>query len=152
MSKPIFNLVVESPGSATRHYQLSAQTITIGRGERNAIIIGEDAVSSRHGELRQRESGNGYDFVDLGSTNGTRLNGEVLGAEPRELHDGDLLVLGLTAKARFVRVIEIRDKVEAVTPAPGSMTKKLVRQAPSGPAINPVAAAVAKAARAKAKS
>ncbi len=152
MSKPIFNLVVESPGSATRYYQLSAQTITIGRGERNAIIIGEDAVSSRHGELRQRERGSGYDFVDLGSTNGTRLNGEVLGAEPRELHDGDLLVLGLTAKARFVRVIEIRDKVEAVTPAPGSMTKKLVRQAPSGPAINPVAAAVAKAARAKAKS
>jgi len=150
MSKPIFNLVVESHGSAPRHYQLSARTITIGRGERNAIIIGEDAVSSRHGELRQRESG--YDFVDLGSTNGTRLNGEVIGAEPRELHDGDLLVLGLTAKAHFVRVIEIRDKVEAVTPAPGSMTKKLVRQTPTGPAINPVAAAVAKAARAKAKS
>ena len=150
MSKPIFNLVVESPGTVARYYQLSSRTITIGRGERNAIIVGEDAVSSRHGELRQRESG--YDFVDLGSTNGTRLNGEVLGAEPRELHDGDLLVLGLTAKARFVRVIEIRDKVEAVTPAPGSMTKKLIRQAPSGPAINPVAAAVAKAARAKAKS
>ena len=148
MSKPIFNLVVESPGSAPRHYQLSARTITIGRGERNAIIVGEDAVSSRHGELRQRE--NGYDFVDLGSTNGSRLNGEVLGSEPRELHDGDVLVLGLTAKARFVRVIEIRDKVEATAPAPGSMTKKLVRQTPTGPAINPVAAAVAKAARAKA--
>lgn len=148
MSKPIFNLVVESPGSAPRHYQLSARTITIGRGERNAIIVGEDAVSSRHGELRQHESG--YDFVDLGSTNGSRLNGEVLGSEPRELRDGDVLVLGLTAKARFVRVIEIRDKVEATAPAPGSMTKKLVRQTPTGPAINPVAAAVAKAARAKA--
>lgn len=148
MSKPIFNLVVESPGSAPRHYQLSARTISIGRGERNAIIIGEDAVSSRHGELRQRESG--YDFVDLESTNGSRLNGEVLGSDPRELHDGDVLVLGLAAKARFVRVIEIRDKVEATAPAPGSMTKKLVRQSPTGPAINPVAAAVAKAARAKA--
>jgi pSer/pThr/pTyr-binding forkhead associated (FHA) protein len=148
MSKPIFNLVVESPGSAPRHYQLSARAITIGRGERNAIIIGEDAVSSRHGELRQRESG--YDYVDLGSTNGSRLNGEVLGQEPRELHDGDILLLGLTAKARFVRVIEIRDKVEATAPAAGSMTKKLVRQSPTGPAINPVAAAVAKAARAKA--
>lgn len=148
MSKPIFNLVVESPGSAPRHYQLSARTISIGRGERNAIIVGEDAVSSRHGELRQRESS--YDFVDLGSTNGSRLNGEVLGSDPRELHDGDVLVLGLTAKARFVRVIEIRDKVEATAPAPGSMTKKLVRQTPTGPAINPVAAAVAKAARAKA--
>jgi pSer/pThr/pTyr-binding forkhead associated (FHA) protein len=148
MSKPIFNLVVESPDSAPRHYQLSARTITIGRGERNAIIVSEDAVSSRHGELRQRESG--YDFVDLESTNGSRLNGEVLGSDPRELHDGDVLVLGLTAKARFVRVIEIRDKVEATAPAPGSMTKKLVRQEPTGPAINPVAAAVAKAARAKA--
>jgi len=149
MSKPIFNLVVESPGSAPRHYQLSARTITIGRGERNAIIVGEDAVSSRHGEFRQRESG--YDFVDLGSTNGSRINGEILGSEPRELHDGDLLLLGLTAKARFVRVIEIRDKAEATSRTPGSMTKKLVRQTPTGPAINPVAAAVAKAARANAK-
>lgn len=149
MSKPIFNLVVESPGSAPRHYQLSARTITIGRGERNAIIIGEDAVSSRHGELRQRESG--YDYIDLDSTNGTRLNGEILGPEPRELHDGDAILLGLAAKARFVRVIEIRDKVEATTPAAGSITKKLVRQEPTGPAINPVAAAVAKATRAKAK-
>lgn len=149
MSKPIFNLVVESPGSAPRHYQLSARTISIGRGERNAVIIGEDAVSSRHGELRQRESG--YDYIDLGSTNGSRLNGEVLGQEPRELHDGDILLLGLTAKARFVRVIEIRDKIETTVPAAGSMTKKLVRQSPSGPAINPVAAAVAKAARANAK-
>lgn len=149
MSKPIFNLVVESPGAAPRHYQLSARTISIGRGERNAVIIGEDAVSSRHGELRQRESG--YDYIDLGSTNGSRLNGEVLGQEPRELHDGDILLLGLTAKARFVRVIEIRDKIETTVPAAGSMTKKLVRQSPSGPAINPVAAAVAKAARANAK-
>jgi pSer/pThr/pTyr-binding forkhead associated (FHA) protein len=149
MSKPIFNLVVESPGSAPRHFQLSAVIITVGRDGRNAIVIGEDAVSSRHGELRQRESG--YDFVDLDSTNGTRVNGEILGREPRELHDGDVLLLGLTAKARFVRVIEIRDKAEAAVPSPGSMTKKLVRQSPTGPAINPVAAAVAKAARAKAK-
>jgi pSer/pThr/pTyr-binding forkhead associated (FHA) protein len=147
MSKPIFNLVVESPGSAPRHYQLSARTITIGRGERNAIIIGEDAVSSRHGELRQRESG--YDYIDLDSTNGTRLNGEILGSDPRKLHEGDVLLLGLTAKASFIRVIEIRDKVGATAPPQGAVTKKLVRQSPNGPAINPVAAAIAKAARAK---
>jgi pSer/pThr/pTyr-binding forkhead associated (FHA) protein len=149
MSKPIFNLVVESPGSAPRHYQLSARSIRIGRDGSNAIVIGEDAVSSRHGELRQRESG--YDFIDLGSTNGTRLNGEVLGSEPRELHEGDILLLGLTAKARFIRVIEIRDQVEATAPAQGTVTKKLLRQSPAGPAINPVAAAVAKAARARVK-
>lgn len=149
MSKPIFNLVVELPGAAARYYQLSAKAVCIGRGDGNAIIIEEDAVSSRHCEIRQREGA--VSLIDLRSTNGTRLNGEALGTEARELHDGDVIFLGLTAKARFVRVVEIRDKAENISPTPGSLTKKLERQTATGPAINPVAAAVAKAARDRAK-
>jgi len=147
--KPLHSLVIELPGSPPRHYLLSAPSIRLGRVEGNAIVVEEEAVSARHCELRRTASG-AYEIHDLGSTNGTRLNGESIGSDPRELHDGDLLLLGLAAKARFVRVIEIRDKVEPTDPAPGSMTKRLVRQAPTGPTINPVAAAVAKAARAKA--
>lgn len=151
MSKAIFNLVVELPGAPVRYYQLGAATIKIGRGDKNGIIIEEDTVSSRHGELRR--GGSGYEFVDLGSTNGTRLNGESVGAEPRELHEGDILVFGHTVKARYVRVIEICDKTAKEPVQPGSLTRKLERgKTPAGPAINPVAAAVAKAARAKANT
>lgn len=144
-SPPLYNLIVELPGSPPRYYQLSAAAIRLGRVEGNAIVVEEEAVSARHCELHRTTSG-GYEVRDLESTNGTRLNGESLGPEPRELRDGDVLLLGGTAKVRFVRVHEIRDRVVAAPPKAGSVTMRLER-----PAINPVAAAVAKAARAKAK-
>lgn len=144
-SKPLHNLVVELPGSPPRYFQLSASVIRIGRVEGNAIVLEEDAVSARHCELLRTASG-AYEVRDLGSTNGTRLNGESIGAETRELHDGDTLLLGVLAKARFVRVHEIRDRVDPAPSAAGSVTMRLER-----PAINPVAAAVAKAAKASAR-
>jgi hypothetical protein len=98
-----------------------------------------------HCELRRTASG-GYEVLDLGSTNGTRLNGEAISGEARELHDGDNLLFGVAAKARFVRVHEIRDRVDPAPTAAGSVTMRLER-----PAINPVAAAVAKAAKASAR-
>jgi len=150
MSKALFNLVVELPGAPVRYYLLGAGIIRFGRGDKNGIIIEEDTVSSRHGELRRKEGG--YEIIDLGSTNGTRLNGEPVGSEPRELHEGDILVFGHTVKARFVRVIEVCDKAAKNPVPPGSLTRKLERNtSPARPAINPVAAAVAKAARANAK-
>lgn len=144
-SKPLHSLVIELPGSPPRHYLLNAASIRLGRVEGNAIVVEEEAVSARHCELRRTASG-AYEIRDLGSTNGTRLNGEALGPEARELHDGDTLLLGLAAKARFVRIHEIRDRVDPAPTAAGSVTMRLER-----PAINPVAAAVAKAAKASAK-
>jgi pSer/pThr/pTyr-binding forkhead associated (FHA) protein len=144
-SKPLHSLVIELPGSPSRHYLLSAASIRLGRVEGNAIVVEEEAVSARHCELRRSASG-AYEIRDLGSTNGTRLNGEALGPEARELHDGDTLLLGLAAKARFVRIHEIRDRVDPAPTAAGSVTMRLER-----PAINPVAAAVAKAAKASAR-
>jgi hypothetical protein len=63
----------------------------------------EDAgVSRRHVELRVRE--NHLFAVDLGSTNGTYLNGQRLEPnQPRILRDGDEMVLGkLAVRVRFV--------------------------------------------------
>ncbi len=147
-SSPLYNLVIELPGRPPRHYLLSAASIRIGRVEGNSIVAEEATVSSRHCELRR--SGIGYEIVDLDSTNGTKVNGESLGGEPRELHDGDSLQLGLVVRAQFVRIREIRDRVKEPVPLDGSVTRRLERLPnPERPAINPVAAAVAKAARAK---
>lgn len=143
--KALHLLVVELPGCPPRHYLLNAATIRLGRVEGNAIVVEEETVSSRHCELRRK--GIGYEIVDPGSTNGTRVNGETIGTEPRELHEGDSILLGLSAKARFLRIREIRDRPEA-SPAPvATITRKLEK-----PAINPVAAAVAKAVRENAKA
>ena len=51
-----------------------ADTVRIGRAETNAIVMTDDVVSGEHLELRK--SGDGWELVDLESTNGTFIDGE----------------------------------------------------------------------------
>ncbi|WP_327692767.1 ABC transporter ATP-binding protein/permease [Streptomyces sp. NBC_00459] len=53
---------------------LSARTVRIGRGADNDLVVDDLVVSRRHAELRARPDGT-YEIVDLGSHNGTFLNG-----------------------------------------------------------------------------
>jgi pSer/pThr/pTyr-binding forkhead associated (FHA) protein len=67
---------------------------TIGRSRDCEIVLEDSGVSRRHAELRP--SADGWTLVDLGSTNGVRINGhEMRGA--RELEPGDVVELGSTA-------------------------------------------------------
>src|SRR6056297_2120398 len=134
MSSPLYNLIVEIPRSPARYYQLSARVVTVGRGDENAIIVDEEAVSGTHCELRRK--GEGVEIVDLNSTNGTRINGESLGREPRLLQEGDSILLGLAARARFVKVIEVKEKSGRSTSQNGATTTRLKRT-PSRQTINP---------------
>jgi predicted component of type VI protein secretion system len=58
--------------SGTAH-ELTEQVITIGRAPDNMIVIDNPSVSGRHAELRLVSET--YHVKDLGSTNGTRING-----------------------------------------------------------------------------
>lgn len=138
-------LAVELPGIALRHYLLFASSITVGRTEGNSILIEEESVSSRHCELRRNASG-GYEIRDLGSTNGTRINGGPLDTDFHELYDGDQITLGPNAKIRFIRAFEIseRPRSKPTKEETGAATLRM-----DTPSINPVAAAMAKAAKAK---
>ena len=49
-------------------------TVRIGRAETNGIVLNDDVVSSEHLELRK--NGDGWEIVDLDSTNGTFIEGE----------------------------------------------------------------------------
>ncbi|HSB85836.1 MAG TPA: transglycosylase SLT domain-containing protein [Ilumatobacteraceae bacterium] len=51
-----------------------ARTVRIGRAETNGIVLNDDVVSAEHVELRK--SGEGWEILDLGSTNGTFIDGE----------------------------------------------------------------------------
>jgi len=144
MSKPKHGLVLELPGGTIRNYLLSAERVVVGRAGDNTIRLDVDTVSSHHCELRRR--GDAFFLVDLGSTNGTRLNGETIASRSRELHDGDELRIGLDVCARFVRLIELEDPPGGESSGSGSDTKKLDNvKRPATPSINPVAAAVARA-------
>lgn len=67
---------------------------TIGRSDDNVVVLdGDDYASGHHARV---ESGlDGTWVIDLGSTNGTYVNGERIAGRTR-LHEGDLLQVGDT--------------------------------------------------------
>ena len=64
--------------------------VTVGRAAECDIVLSDPTVSKRHLELRRR--GGDVVAVDLGSTNGTRINGAVV--RERILADGDQIHVG----------------------------------------------------------
>ncbi|WP_334144253.1 DUF3662 and FHA domain-containing protein [Rhabdothermincola sp.] len=73
-------------------YVLDEHPVLIGRLDECDITILDANVSRRHAEIRPR--GDGFVVIDLGSTNGTRVNG--VPVSERELRDGDELTVGNT--------------------------------------------------------
>ena len=67
--------------------------VVIGRSPGADIVLGDDFVSGRH--ARVLPSGESAVVEDLGSTNGTVLNGERLSA-PARLKVGDVIDIGGT--------------------------------------------------------
>jgi len=67
-------IVLLSEGFNGRTYELKTETTTVGRVSDNAFEIPEASVSSHHAEIILR--GNDVVIRDLGSTNGTFINGE----------------------------------------------------------------------------
>jgi pSer/pThr/pTyr-binding forkhead associated (FHA) protein len=63
----------------------------IGRGPDNDIIVVELGVSKQHAELRRSPAG-GYSIIDLGSHNGTFVNGTRVTRQ--ELKEGDIVAIG----------------------------------------------------------
>ena len=72
---------------------LGNRPATIGRLPDCAVSLNDTNVSRRHAEIRP--VGSGYAAVDLGSTNGTKVNGLRIDGE-RMLNDGDIVSVGST--------------------------------------------------------
>jgi len=69
---------------------LGDQTVSIGRLPECEVTLTDGNVSRRHAEIRPH--GDDFVLVDLGSTNGSRVNG--VRVTERTLHDGDELAFG----------------------------------------------------------
>ena len=78
-------LVVSQQGGAAE-FQLGSQSITIGREPENDIQIDWPDVSRRHCRVEPLPQG-GYRLLDLGSKNGTFLNGRQIDAMALEFED-----------------------------------------------------------------
>lgn len=112
-----FRLVVRRGPQPNQVYELNKDVITVGRDITNDIVINDPEVSRHH--MRFTRGAGGYTLEDLGSTNGTFINGQRLtGAKP--LNNGDLIGLGETVTLAY----------EAATAAPGKSPAELAEQLP----------------------
>lgn len=93
---PVGRLVVVRSPSLERgtSFEAGAVPLTIGRSADNAAALeGDDFASAHHARVeRQRD---GVWLLDLGSTNGTWVNGERMDGR-RKLHEGDVVLIGET--------------------------------------------------------
>ena len=95
---PKLQITLPSGESSVR--ELSEDIITVGRVQDNDLALDDISVSSRHAELSLQNGD--YQLKDLGSTNGTKVNGEK--GTDWELQDGDVIIFG---KVRAVYTSDI---------------------------------------------
>ena len=87
---PYATLRVVSPGVAPREFPVRVPSVRIGRGEENDLVLPDSRISRVHGLLSARQGGLVY--TDLGSTNGSYVNGTRVSEVA--LGPGDVLRLG----------------------------------------------------------
>ncbi len=87
---PEYELVLEKDRRAGRRYRVTAAGLTIGRGPENEVALADKLVSREHARL-WIENGVLH-LEDLGSRNGTLVNGEAV--KQAELVQGDTVTLG----------------------------------------------------------
>ena len=71
-------------------FELDREEVFIGRNAQNTISVEDSAISGRHCSITR--DGQKYTLIDLGSTNGTRLNGAIVGKTP--LRPKDIIQIG----------------------------------------------------------
>jgi len=77
-----------------------AGEMTLGRDTSNGIVLGDSSVSGRHALLQQTRQG--WRLADLGSTNGTLVNGRPLDGRAALLRGGEQVAFGAVV-LRFQR-------------------------------------------------
>ena len=85
-------LVVIYGSDLGRKYNLEAPTLVVGRSSKSDIQIDQESVSRAHSKIVN--SGRVIRIRDLGSTNGTYVNDELI--DERALEDGDFIKIGRT--------------------------------------------------------
>jgi hypothetical protein len=120
---PSVELTVRQGPQPGQRFSLTRPTITIGREAGNDVVINDPQVSRRHASLTW--DGRQFIIQDLGSVNGTSVNGMRLTA-PQVLQPGDVIGLG--------QVVLLGFQALPVAPAPPAYAPPPPAYAPRPPA------------------
>jgi pSer/pThr/pTyr-binding forkhead associated (FHA) protein len=89
------HIIVVPPGGDPVRFELEARVITVGRTPANHIQITDGAASRKHCMIKV--TGDTFTLLDLGSANGTTVNGDRV--KEHELTHGDRIKIGKTVLA-----------------------------------------------------
>jgi hypothetical protein len=92
-------LLVSTAGSAPVQFDLGGPLISVGRASDNDVIVDDPLVSRHHCQLKLQHGA--YSFADLGSRNGSAVNGQQV--SEIALGPGDLIRVGDTELEFWVR-------------------------------------------------
>ena len=98
MPAAAFRLIIRTGPNPGVVIDLTKEVSMMGRDVTNDIVLGDAEVSRQHSRVTRTPAG--YVLEDLGSTNGTFVNGERLAA-PRVLNAGDLIGVGENVTLTF---------------------------------------------------
>lgn len=88
-----------TPGTVGRSFKINGDESIVGRSPEAQVRLLEEGVSRKHARIIRSPEGK-FEVTDLGSTNGTYLNGTRL-AGPGRLDEGDRVQLGGQCSLRF---------------------------------------------------
>lgn len=106
-SKPIVGFLYSiSRTSLGEFWPVQIGRNTIGQSEECDVCLPEGTVSSNHAVLMTRQVKNQIiaAVTDSQSTNGTKINGEMIGFTPEECHDGDIITVGNNYELLFILI------------------------------------------------
>lgn len=127
-----FKLHIEKGGGRGEAFDFDESEVSIGRGDENAIVLDDGGVSRRHALISVQDGR--HVLSDLGTSNGTFLNGRKIEKEP--LENGDRFRVGavefrfeLTTAENSTRIVSLAAGERV--PAKG---KKKTKELPAAPA------------------
>ncbi|NOX62325.1 MAG: FHA domain-containing protein [Chloroflexi bacterium] len=100
MEREVAMLILQRSEGSGGRWPLENEVTRIGRSPDCEIILPERVVSREHAQIERREDA--YYLFDLGSKNGTFVNGEPVGQVGYRLQDGDEIQIALRFRLTFV--------------------------------------------------
>ncbi|AVS76098.1 FHA domain-containing protein [Paracidovorax cattleyae] len=133
-------MIVSIDGVVIKEVALIKERTTLGRRPYNDIVIDNLAVSGEHAVLHM--AGDAVEIEDIGSTNGTYVNGQPVKRQP--LRNGDLVEVG-KYKIRFVGEGAGENYEKTMVFTPGMLPPRVPASRPAplpSPASVPLNAAI----------
>jgi pSer/pThr/pTyr-binding forkhead associated (FHA) protein len=133
MAAPLASFLFRSGEMKGRRVPIKVPVVNIGRGDYNDVVIADPSVSTMHAKLQRRDAI--WILTDLGSTNGTFVEGERLNGE---------VPLGPGTTLKFGEVSALFEPLDDLAPAPRAGSTRLMQRvetaaAKPAPAEKPVA-------------